>query len=526
MAANLISMSILKQIFRLRLQGSPIKEIARQSGTSKNTVKKYLALAAHKPLSEWLQMEEMDIACLLSEKPDLSAPDSSAADRYALLEAQKEYLLGELGKKHVTRYLLWCEYKEQNPDGYAYTQFCFHLQQWSRSAKGSMHFEHEPAEKMYVDFAGDTLCTVCPDSGQITQHQVFVAILGYSQYTYLEAIPSQKLEEVLRVCENALRFFSGSPKAIVPDNLKAIVSKADRYEPTLNQTFADFANHYQLVVLPARPYKPKDKALVEGAVRISYQRIFAPLRNRKFFSLPDLNTAIREQLQIHHQTPFQQDKSQSRQSRFEAEKPLLTALPWEGYYFKRYARLQVLRNGHVCIEKHYYSVPYRYIGQKVKICFTQKDVRVYHDLRQVAFHERNLRPHGYSTQAAHLSSTHRYYSEWNEDFFLAQARRIDGYLSTPCLEIYLQGLIKSKKYPEQAYKSCQGILMLSRKAEQQPLYSTQLVRAVLKATELGVYNYGFLKRILAYPAPAETEEAAKRKKTPLHENIRGAEAYQ
>jgi transposase len=521
MAANLIAMSILKQIFRLRLQGRPLKEIARQTGASKNTVKKYLALASSKPLTEWLQIEDAELSRLLNEK---STP---VTDNYALLEAQKEYLLAELTKKHVTRYLLWGEYRQKNPQGYGYTQFCFYLQQWRQTAQGSMHLEHQPADKVYVDFAGDTLSTVCPDSGKLTHHQLFVAILGYSQYTYVEAIASQKLEDVLKVCEKALRFFTGSPKALVPDNLKAIVSKADRYEPTLNETFADFANHYQLTILPTRPYKPKDKALVESAVRISYQRIFAPLRNRRFFSLSDLNRAIAEQLHIHHQTPFQQDKTQTRQSRFETEKAWLTPLPQEGYFFKRYARLKVGRNGHVCVQKHYYSVPCRYIGQNVKVCFTQKDVRIYHDRTQIAYHVRNLDEHGYSTQAGHLSSTQRYYSEWNQEFFLAQARGIDDCLPMRCLESYLQGLIESKKYPEQAYKSCQGILALSRKVHYQPAYGEALVQAVQKATQLGVYNYGFLKRILAYAHARDSQpsQAAKEKKTPLHENIRGAQAY-
>lgn len=516
MAANIISMSILKQILRLRSQGKGIKEIVRQTGTAKNTVKKYLRLAESSRIPFDVLLLETDSAL----QHQLARTQPAASSEYTYLEGMKAYLLQELRNPHVSRWLLWGEYRQQRPLGYGYTQFCYYIQTWLRPQAATMHFEYQPGEKLFVDFTGDKLTTIDPDTGQVIHCEVFVAILGYSQYTYLEAVPSQKLEDVLRVCENALLYFGGSPQVIIPDNLKAAVVKADRYEPVLNEAFADFANHYQMAVMPARPYRPRDKAPVENAVKIAYRRIFAPLRHQRFFSLAALNQAIRAQLAVHHQTPLRNQPKESRLQRFEQqEKPRLRALPAEAYYLKRYAKVKVMKNGHVRlgIDHHYYSVPYRYIGQLVTLCFTQRDLTIWYQSQSIAYHARVFTPHQYTTLKEHLAPPHQYRSAWSTEFFLSQARQIH-----PVLETYLAGVITAKPHPEMAYKSCQGILKLARKA----MYTNELVPACQQAMSLKVYTYSFLKRILERGMMKVTEPINENFSTPLHENIRGASLYQ
>ena len=236
-----------------------------------------------------------------------------------------------------------------------------------------MHFTHQPADKLFLDFTGDKLSIIDRHTGEVRTVEVLVAVLGYSKYTYVQAIASQRLEDFLGACENALLYLGGCPKVLVPDNLKAAVIQANRYEPRLNEAFADFANHYQVAVMPARPYKPRDKAVVENAVKTTYTRIFAPLRHQRFFCLEELNQAIGLQLDLHNQTPFRQQPDSNRKQRFEQEeKTLLKPLPMERYLFKRTAQVTVMQNCHVPLsaDKHYYSVPYRYIGQKVLLQFT------------------------------------------------------------------------------------------------------------------------------------------------------------
>ena len=508
-------MSLLKQLLRLRSQGCGIKEIARQTGNSRNTVRKYLHLADSSgyPLEVLLSQPEGELEARLMR----SQPAQSS--EYQALEANKEYFLKALKEPHVTRWHLWGEYRQAHPLGYGYTQFCHYLRQWEMPLKAVMHLLHRAGEKLFIDFTGDKLSIVDPATGELKEVEVLVAVLGYSQYTYVEAVTSQKLEDFLEACQNALRYFGGSPKVIIPDNLKSAVTKANRYEPQLNETFADFSNHYQMAVMPARPYKPRDKGLVENGVLNTYRRIFVPLRNQRFFSLTALNQAIRSQLELYNQTPFQREPDSSRQQRFlNEEKHLLTPLPAESYNLKRSQQVTVMKNCHVRLgaDQHYYSVPYRYIGQKVLLQFTHRQVSVFHQSQLIALHVRDRRAHRYSTCKEHLPSTHQYVGGWSEAFFLEQAERID-----PAVRKFIAGLLASKRYPEQGYKSCSGVLALARKTEK-----AVFIAACRKATELGVYSYPFLKRMLENGFAGLAVTLTDDYLTPEHENIRGAAAYQ
>jgi len=429
------------------------------------------------------------------------------------------YFHQELKKPGVTRWVLWGEYKQLYPEGYGYSHFCLALQKYLVRDQSTMHFEHEPGDKLYFDFAGKKLSFVDKETGEVQEAEVFVAVLGYSQLSYVEAVNSQKQEDVIGACTRALAFFGGATKAIVCDNLKAAIDKPVRYEPIVNQTFDDFANHYGMVVLPARVRKPKDKPLVEKAVSIAYSRIYAPLRHRTFFSLRELNTAIKEHVCIHNETHFQK-KNYSRLDLFEKEeKPLLTPLPQQPYELKFYKEVTVMKKSHVQFrtDHHYYSVPYRYIGEKVKIIYTSSDISIYHKGERIAFHLRDYRHHHYTTVKEHLPSHHQFVSEWNPDFFLSWAARID-----PVVNLYILEIFKRKSHPEQAYQSCLGILSLARKVNKE-----ELINACSKAHQLGVYGYTYIIRLLKNGYGKNSPfQPSNQTALPLHDNIRGAEYYQ
>jgi len=272
------------------------------------------------------------------------------------------------------------------PEGLQYTQFCFYYNQWKAIVNPVMHLDHKAGDKVYIDFAGKKLQIIDPSSGEIQDVEVFVAILGASQLTYVEAVLDQSKESLICVCENALHYFGGVPSAIVPENLKAAVTRSNRHEPTLNETFSDFADHYQTSVLPARANGPRDKALVEGAVKIVYNRIYAPLRKNTYHTLQELNTAIRYQLELHNNCQLK-GRSYSRRSQFEeVERHSLGGLPISRYEFKKLHYATVAKTGHICLgeDRHYYSVPYRFIGKKVKMLYSRTRLEVFYHYERIA----------------------------------------------------------------------------------------------------------------------------------------------
>jgi transposase len=514
MAGKTITMSKLKQIIRLRGNGVSLQRISKGVGISRNTVKKYLKLIEVKGLDhdELLGMADEQLTLLLSD------PDQISQERHKALKKLLPYLEKELQRTGVTRWILWGEYKQQHPDGYSYAHFCYYLRGWLDSSGATMHFEHHPGDKTYIDFAGKKLHWVDPHTGELHEVEVYVAILGFSQLTYVQAISNQKKEHFIRATENALYYFGGVTQVLVPDNLKSAVTKASKYEADLNSDFADFANHYGTSVLPARSYKPRDKALVEHAVRLVYSRVYAPLRNRVFHSLEALNHAIAELVEAHNNQPFQK-LPHSRREKFEGqEKEKLMALAKNRYELKRFKSIKVMKNSHVHLsdDKHYYSVPYRYIGRKIKMIYTVSQVTIYYNKQCIAVHKRDPKHFSYTTVPEHLPSSHQFVSDWNPDKFLSWAARID-----PKVKTYIYQILEAKRYPEQAYRSCVGILSQEKKVGRQ-----RLIDAVDRAAHYGVYNYKIIDRILKGGLdrikPDTTQDQAI---LPFHENIRGKHHY-
>jgi len=513
MAGETITMTKLKQIFLLRNNGVALDTISKNLQSSRNTVKKYIRLAGIKGLSfeELATKEDHELEKIFAE------PVHVGKDRFQNLEELFPWIEKELKRTGVTRWTLWGEYKSRYPDGYSYSHFCEYYKQWTESQSAVMHFEHELADKMYIDFTGKKLSIIDEDTGEIQELEVFVALLGYSQYTYVEALKSQKKEDFIQATQNALHFFGGVPRALVPDNLKSAVTKADKYEPDLDETFLDFANHYQTTVLPARSRKPRDKALVENAVNIVYSRIFAPLRNESFFSVDQLNFVIREQLDKHNNQNFQKEPVSRKDKFIKQERPLLIPLPKERYEIKQYKTAKVMKNSHVQLEKQYYSIPYRYIGKTVKIIYTTRHVSIFHGSDRIAIHERGTKPFSYTTQGDHLPSTHQFVSQWSPEKFIQWSEKI-----SPTVKTYIEQILGQKNYPEQSYRSCVGILSFEKKVGRE-----RLIKAVERATSYHVYNYKVIKNIIEGKLDmlAEKQAGDQQQTIPFHENIRGKENY-
>lgn len=513
MAGKTITMIKLKQIIRLRSNDVPLQTIAKAVGISRNTVKKYLqVIQSHGySIDHLLALEDEELDKLLKD------PEKQSAERMAIIYARFPQIKKELERVGVNRWLLWGEYKKEHPDGYSYSQFCEHLRLWLQTSSASMHQHQEPADKLFIDFAGDKLHLVDRKTGELTPVEVYISVLGYSQYTYVEAVPSQKKEDLIQATENSLHYFGGVPKVLVPDNLKSAVTKASKYEAQVNAAFMDFANHYQVAVLPARSYKPQDKSLVEKTVSIVYSRIYAPLRNQVFHDLRSLNQAILALLEEHNQHHFQRRKI-SRKEIFEAEeRPLLKALPAQRYELKQYKIATVMKTAHVHLheDKHYYSVPYRYIGKKAKLVYTSSYVAIFYNKERIAYHQRNYKQFGYSTIKDHMPSAHQFVSEWNPEKFIRWAANIH-----PQVEHYIKQILNHYSYPEQAYRSCVGILSLDKKVGRQ-----RLINAVGRASEYGSYNYTVVQRILRNGLDQLEEETISASPVTHHENIRGAKNY-
>jgi transposase len=515
MAGKSIMMSKLKQILLQRSNGIGLQTISKTLDLSRNTVKKYLRLIevrGYDPV-KLLDMSDEELEAILND------PDELTVARQTSLEELFPYFEQELQRTGVNRGVLWSEYRRQYPDGYGYSQFCERLKHWLASQAATLHLEHTPGDKLFIDFTGKKLFIVDPESGEQLPVEVFVAILGYSQLTYAEAVFTQQLLDCIRATENAFLYFGGVTRVIVPDNMKTAVTKANKFEAQLNALFLELANHYQTSVLPARSYKPRDKSLVEGAVNIVYSRIFAPLRDQVFYSLKTLNEAIADLLETHNNLPFQR-KPQSRRQLFEAEeRRTLLSLSVDRFEVKQFREVTVMKNCHVHLhdDHHYYSVPYRYIGKKVKLVYTASQVSVFYNKERIACHNRERKVYGYTTHKQHLPSTHQFVSEWNPDKFIQWAAGID-----PVVKDYITHILDSKVYPEQAYRSCVGILSQERKVGRD-----RLIRAIARATQFGTYNYTTVHKILTLGLDRLDEPALPAQNAlPFHENIRGADHYQ
>jgi transposase len=516
MSALPLSMRKLKELLRLKYEaGLSQRQIARALNLSLGVVNKYLHAA-----------EAAGITCPLPDdlneaqlRRRLFPPDASPPETY-YAPVDFAAMHQELKQKGVTKQLLWEEYAEANPDNhYSRSQFFFHYQLWQARLKLSMRQTHRAGEKMFVDYAGQPVPIINATTGEINQAQIFVAVLGASNYTYAEATFSQRLHDWIGSHVRAFEFFEGVTQLIIPDNLKSGVTRADRYEPILNRSYQEMLAHYSTAALPARPQKPRDKAKVEFGVQLVQRWILARLRNRTFFSLADLNHSIREPLTLLNQKPFRKLPG-SRRSQYEAlDRPALLPLPATAYEFAEWKLGRAHVDYHVEVYGHYYSVPHALRGRQLDVRITATTVEFFHHNQRVASHSRSDRLGGHTTIPDHMPSHHRAHSEWNPERFLNWAVEIGSHTRD-----FVRSLIESRKHPELAYRSCLGLLSLAK------TYTPQRLEAACqRALALGTLRQTSVRSILergldSQPLPdTQAEEAA----TPLvHENLRGAAYYQ
>ena len=516
MAGKTKPMSQIKQVLRLLQKGYKLKPLSRELSISRNTIKTYLKKIADNKWSidALLQLEDEQL-----DHKFHSGNPAYKDQRYEQLKLKIDYYAKELSKVGVTKSLLYEEYKEEYPSGYSRSQFCHHLLQHIRAAKPSLVLNHKPGDKLYIDFAGKTMSYTDRQSGEIVECQIFVACMPYSDYGFAFAVRSQNTRDFIYALSKCLEFLGGVPHLLVPDNLKAAVIKASRYEPELNRALEDFANHYNTSVLPTRTGKPKDKALVENQVKLVYTRVFARLRNQTFFSIGQLNDAIARCMNKHNHTRLQQ-KPWSRIEKFIAEeKPELLALPQNRFELKHYATYKVAQNNHLRLseDKKYYSVPYRFIGKKVKVIYTQGLVKIYYKGQCIAVHPR-IRDNWkyYSTIKEHLASHHQDYQNRSPKYYINRARLLSVDLQT-----FFEGIFTQDKHPEQLFKTCDGLLSLYRK-----INKDKVDKACRIAIKNKSYSYKFICRLIENNMLDQFDETLKYKPLPKHANVRGSDYYE
>lgn len=450
-------MTLYREILRLHSQGISQRSIALSCSCSRNTVAKVVYRATELGLT-WNQFSrktDVELEEILSSQ--------TTEQRITRKHPDLEYIHKELAKPGVTLKLLWTEYcgqcRAERELPLMYSQFCYYYQQYAQTKRATMHIPRKPAEQIEVDWAGKQATLVDPDTGSLTQVPVFVGVLSYSQYAYVEAFPDQKQESWINAHINMYRYFGGVSRILVPDNLKTGVVKASRDETVLNRVYREMAEHYDTAIIPARVRKPKDKPNAEGVVGHITTWIIAALRHRKVFTLQELNEAIQVRLDEYNNRPFQK-KEGSRYSLFlEEEKPLLLPLPAAPYELATWKIATVQFNYHISVEKMHYSVPSEYIKQKVDIRLTQQLVEVFFNHKRVCSHRRLYgRPGQYSTTEAHMPEDHQNYLRWDRHRFLTWAEHIG-----PHTKITVEAILTAYKVEQQAYRSCLGLLKLAER---------------------------------------------------------------
>ena len=512
MAAKRLPMRKIRDILKLKHElGLAHRSIARALHVSIGTVSEYLAKAKEMGVS-WPLPEEVDDAQL--EARLFPCPANGQPRR----SPEFAYIHEEL-KRHRSLTLLqaWVEYAEDNPGGYRYSRFCELYGRWKKKLNPTMRQRHRAGEKTFVDFSGKKPHIVNPETGEIEEVELFVGVLGASSYTYAEATPNQELASWVKAHERMNEYFDGSSEIWVPDNLKSGVVWANRYEPGINRTYEDQAAHYGAVVIPARVGKPRDKAKVESGVLVVQRWILSVLRHRTFFSLSELNEAIRQKLEVLNRRPMKKLGASRRELYERLDRPALKPLPRERYEMWEWKTCTVNIDYHVELDDNFYSTPYPLVYEKVETRKTASVVEVWFKGKRVASHPRLKGKGGYETTSEHMPRSHREYLEWTPSRLIHWAEKMG-----PATGRFISEILQRRRHPEQGFRSCMGIFRLSQSFGEQ-----RLEAACLRAEALSSYSYRTVKNILSsgsdrLKVEPELDEVVHRE----HENIRGASYYE
>lgn len=508
-----LTMEDIRDILHMKLQcGLGIREIGRTLKRSHSTISECVNAAEEAGLTPEIirQLSDEELITLLRPKNQITRRDSQRT------LPDCEYIQKELRKKHVTLSLLWQEYKEEHGEaGYQLTQFCKYYRRWLKKQPLSMRQSHKSGEKLFVDYAGTTIPITDRKTGGIKHAQIFIGVLGASNYTFVEATLDQSLRSWINSHIHAFEFFGGVPHCIVPDNLKAGVIKASFYEPTINRTYQSLAEHYDTAILPTRVCKPKDKAKVEGGVLIISRWIIAALRNRTFYSLEELNDAIallREKL---NHKKMQKRKESRHELFFSEEKESLKLLPEERFVYAEWKKARASIDYHVEYDKHYYSVPYKLRGELLQVKATTQRIEIFYNFKKIATHMRSFIPHRHTTIKDHMPDAHRSISEWSPSRMINWGSAIG-----PCTKQVIEIMLNKRRYPEQNYRACLGILRLAKR------YSDQrLERACQRACEFGSYSRRSIQSILTCNLDGKPTHPTEHPYSINHTNIRGAHYF-
>lgn len=511
MARTKLTMRQIQEILRLKHQNHlSIREIARSCGLPTSTVGDYLkraeAAAITWPLREG--QSEKELLQLLIAHPATEAAGCPALPDWPCIHK-------ELGRKAVTLLLLWQEYRQAQPEGYGYSRFCELYQRWAGTLDPVLRQVHLPGEKLFVDWAGQTVPIHNAVDGSVSAGHLFVAVLGASNKTYVEAFANEQLAAWLSAHCHAYEFFQGVARVTVPDNLKTGVIRPCRYEPLLHRSYQELAEHYGTVIIPARIKKPRDKAKVEVGVQIAERQILAALRDRRFFSVAELNTAIRPLLAKLNAQPFQKLEG-SRDGWFETlEKSQLLPLPTTAFELASWSKAKVNIDYHVAVDKHFYSAPHALIHQQLDVRLTDQTVELFQHGKRVAAHVRSALPGRFTTVAEHRPKSHQRYLEWTPSRILEWVQTI----GPDCAKVVAQ-ILADRPHPEQGFRSALGIIRLGK-----AVGHDRLEAACRRALHFGTCSYVSLKSILQNNLDGQLLEPELPLPSPLHENLRGSPYY-
>lgn len=504
-----LSMRKVREVLRLHHGGLTIREIARSLKLGRSTVSDYLRRAGVAGVSWSADLDPAALERLLfvpreEQRRGRPVPEWSEIHR-------------ELRRKHVTLLLLWEEYRSQHSDGYQYSQFCQHYRRWEKNTLGVwLRQEHRGGEKLFVDYSGDGIPWVDPQSGEAREAQLFVAALGASSYTYAEATETQQLHDWLQAHVHALEHIGGVPAIIVPDQTRTAIAKTCRYDPELNPAYAEFALHYQTCILPARPRKPRDKAKVEAAVLLAQRWIIAALRNRLLRSIGEINDAIDELLEKLNGRKMRR-LGRSRRELFEdLDRPLLRPLPQKRFEFAEWkVGARVNMDYHIEFQRNFYSVPFQLARELVDIRATSTTVEIFHRHTRVTSHTLLGGRSRYSTHPEHMPRSHREHREWSPSRLLAWATRVG-----PSTAELIGHILQDRPHPEQGFRASLGILRLSKRYGEQ-----RLEKACRRAVACRSYSYRSVDSILRKNLENQPLPHAPAQPLPLHENLRGSNYY-
>ena len=508
MANTRLSMRKIREILRLCWGcGLSARQAAASCGVGRTTIKEYLDRAEKAGLSWPLDLDDASLENLLF--PSTIPLDAPKRDMPPF-----DYLHGELKRPHMTLQRLWEEYKETNPDGYQYSQFCLRYHTWAKGLDIALRQDYKAGERLFVDYAGDTV-PIHDGSGGTAYAYLFVATLGASNYSYVEAVLSRELPSWIRSHIHAFEFMGPIPEIVTPDNLRTGVSHPCRYEPDLNPTYQDMASHYGAAVIPARVKKPKDKAKVESSVLIVERWIIAALRNHTFFSINELNKAIREKLDDFNTRPLQKLKV-SRRHLFETiDRPAMKPLPERRYEYAEWETHKANIDYHVEVDHHYYSVPYRLRKEEVDARITATTVEILFKGTRVASHPRSFVLGRHTTDPSHMPESHKRYLEWTPSRIVRWAEK-----TGPSAATLVKEIMERRPHPEQGFRSCLGIMRLGR------LYGQERLEAACeRALVLKAYSYKSVESILKAKLDGKDLPPPRINRLVTHENIRGTIYY-